>query len=153
MTAEIGKEAPDFELRATTGDTVKLSQYRGEKSVALVFVPFAFTGVCTGEFCALRDDISAFEAEGVQVLGISCDPAPSQKKWAEEEGYNFPVLSDFYPHGEVAKAYGVFNDALGCANRGTFVIDKNGTIVDAFFTENLGTAREKSRYQEALTKL
>ena len=128
MTAEIGKEAPDFELRATTGDTVKLSQYRGEKSVALVFVPFAFTGVCTGEFCALRDDISAFEAEGVQVLGISCDPAPSQKKWAEEEGYNFPVLSDFYPHGALSKAYGVFNDERGTAMRVVVVIDKQGRV-------------------------
>lgn len=153
MTAEIGKEAPDFELRATTGESIKLSQYRGEKSVALVFVPFAFTGVCTGEFCALQEDLSAFEAEGVQVLGISCDPAPSQKKWAEQDGYSFPLLSDFWPHGAVAQAYGVFNDTLGCANRGTFVINKEGVIVDAFFTDSLGTAREKSSYEAALTKL
>lgn len=153
MTAEIGKEAPEFELRATTGDTIKLSQYRGEKSVVLVFVPFAFTGVCTGEFCELRDDLSKFEAEGVQVLGISCDPAPSQKKWADEEGYTFPVLADFWPHGAVAQAYGVFNEKLGCANRGTFVINKDGVIVDAFFTDSLGTAREKSSYEAALTKL
>jgi peroxiredoxin (alkyl hydroperoxide reductase subunit C) len=153
MSVEIGQEAPDFELRSSTGDTVKLSQYRGEKAVAIVFIPFAFTVVCQGELCVLRDVISRFVSADVQVLAISCDPAPSQKQWAEEQGYTFPVLADFWPHGAVAQAYGVFNDKLGCANRGTFVVDKNGVLVDKFETDSLGTARERARYDEALAKL
>lgn len=153
MSAEIGQEAPDFDLKSSTGENVKLSSFRGEKAVALVFYPFTFTGVCHGELCELRDDISIYESADVQVLAISCDTVHAQKAWAASEGYNFPVLADFWPHGEVAKAYGVFNDALGCANRGTFLINKDGVVVDAFFTENLGTAREKPRYEEALAKL
>ena len=89
----------------------------------------------------------------MQVLACSCDTRFAQAQWAEQQGYQFPVLSDFWPHGEVAKAYGVFNDALGCANRATFLIGKDGTVVDAFDTPDLGTAREKSRYGEALAKL
>jgi peroxiredoxin len=153
MPVEIGKEAPDFELRASTGDTVKLSSFRGEKAVALVFYPFTFTAVCHGELCALRDDLSRYEKADVQVLAISCDTAPAQKKWAEEEGYNFPVLADFWPHGAVSQAYGVFNDALGCAMRHTFLIDKNGVVVDHFDTDHIATPREQSRYEEALAKL
>ena len=153
MSVEIGQEAPDFEKRASTGDSIRLSSFRGEQAVALVFYPFTFTGTCHGELCELRDDLARYEAAGVQVLAISCDTAPAQKKWAEEEGYGFPVLSDFWPHGEVAKAYGVFNDALGCAERATFLIGKDGVVVDAFRTEGIGTAREADRYTEALAKL
>jgi peroxiredoxin len=153
MSLEIGQEAPDFELRSSTGDTIKLSQYRGDKNVALVFYPFTFTAVCHGELCALRDDLNRYESAGVQVLAISCDTAPAQKKWAEEEGYGFPVLADFWPHGAVAQAYGVFNDKLGCAMRHTFLIDKDGKIVDTFNTDAITTPREGERYQEALAKL
>lgn len=153
MSVEIGQEAPDFELRGSTGETVKLSSFRGEKAVALVFYPFTFTGVCQGELCELRDDISRYEDAGVQVLAISCDTAPAQKKWAEEQGYTFPVLADFWPHGAVAQAYGAFNEALGCAMRHTFVINKDGVIVDTWDSGAIGTAREKARYDEALAKL
>jgi peroxiredoxin (alkyl hydroperoxide reductase subunit C) len=153
MPLEIGQEAPDFELRSSTGDTIKLSSFRGEKNVALVFYPFTFTAVCHGELCALRDDLSRYESAGVQVLAISCDTAPAQKKWAEDEGYNFPVLADFWPHGAVAQAYGVFNEKLGCANRHTFLIDKDGKVVDTFSTDALSTPREAERYNEALAKL
>lgn len=153
MPVEIGQEAPDFELRSSTGDTVKLSSYRGEKAVALVFYPFTFTGVCEGELCVLRDDLSRYENAGVQVLAISCDSAPAQKKWAEEKGYNFPVLADFWPHGKVSQEYGVFNDQLGCAMRHTFLIDKEGKVVDTFDSGAIGTPREAARYEEALAKL
>ena len=87
------------------------------------------------------------------VLAVSCDSKNSQKVWAEQQGYTFPVLSDFWPHGAVAQAYGVFNEAVGCANRATFLIGQDGTIVDAFETPDLGTARDKSRYAEAIAKL
>ena len=153
MTIEIGQEAPDFELKDQNGEAVKLSSFRGSKAVALVFYPFTFTGVCEGELCALRDDFSEFENAGVQVLAVSCDSRHAQRVWAEQKGYQFPVLSDFWPHGEVAKAYGVFNDALGCANRATFVIDKSGKVADTFASPDLGTAREQSSYAEALAKV
>jgi len=153
MPVEPGQEAPSFELRSHSGELVSLASFRGEKAVALVFYPFTFTGVCEGELCQLRGDIGDYEAAGVQVLAVSCDTSPSQKRWAEEQGYRFPLLSDFWPHGEVAKAYGVFNDAVGCANRATFLIGTDGTVVDAFATESLGTARAKDRYTEALAKL
>ncbi|MGK2957431.1 MAG: peroxiredoxin [Acidimicrobiales bacterium] len=152
MAVSIGQEAPDFTVRSTQGE-ITLSQYRGDKAVALVFHPFSFTSVCEEELCALRDDLSMFESAGVQVLAMSCDAPPAQKLWGEQNGWTFPVLTDFWPHGAVAKAYGVFNDALGCANRGTFLIDNSGKIVDIFDTPDLGTARTMDRYKEALANL
>jgi peroxiredoxin len=153
MAIKTGDQAPDFDLKDQNGNDVKLSDFKGNKAVALVFYPFTFTGVCEGELCSLRDDFSTFENAGVQVLAVSCDSRFAQQKWAEQMGYQFPVLSDFWPHGQVSKAYGVFNDAIGAANRGTFVIDKDGKVVDTFSSPDLGTARPSERYEEALTKL
>jgi len=153
MAIEIGQTAPGFTLKDQNGADVSLSDFAGERAVALVFYPFTFTGVCEGELCALRDDIGTYEAAGVQVLAVSCDSKNSQKVWADQQGYTFPLLSDFWPHGATAQAYGVFNDAVGCANRATFLIGTDGTVVDAFATDSLGTAREQDRYAEALAKL
>ena len=88
-----------------------------------------------------------------QVLTISCDSRHAQKQWSDQQGFTFPVLSDFWPHGEVARAYGVFNEQLGCANRATFVIDPQGKVVDKFESANLGTPRERGTYEAALAKL
>ena len=153
MAIEIGQTAPDFSLKDQDGNVVSLADFAGKQAVALVFYPFTFTGVCEGELCAIRDDHAEFEAAGVQVLACSCDTRFAQAQWATQQGYRFPVLSDFWPHGEVAKAYGVFNDAVGCAMRATFLIGTDGTVVDAFETPDLGTAREQSRYAEAIAKL
>lgn len=153
MAIEIGQQAPDFELKDPSGSVVRLSDYRGRSAVALVFYPFTFTGVCHGELCGLRDDLSVFTDAGVQVLAVSCDSPFVQQRWSDEEGFGFPVLSDFWPHGEVSQAYGVFNEAVGCANRGTFLIDADGVLIDAFESPDLGTARELDRYREAVAKL
>ncbi len=153
MAIAVGSEAPDFTLKDQDGNDVTLSSFRGAKNVALVFFPFTFTGVCQGELCELRDDLSKYERAEVQVLACSCDSRFAQKKWAEEQGYTFPVLADNWPHGKVAQTYGIFNEAVGAANRATFIIDKNGTIVDEFESENLGTPRGKESYDEALAKL
>jgi peroxiredoxin len=153
MTAEVGKAAPDFTLKDQAGNDVTLSSFKGKSSVALHVYPFTFTGVCEGELCRIRDDYSDFENAGVQVLAVSCDSRHSQRIWAEQQGFTFPVLSDFWPHGAVAKDYGVFNDQLGCAIRATFLIDKNGNIVDEFHTDSLGTARDPERYATSLAKL
>ena len=154
MTAGVGDVAPDFTLPASnTGESVTLSLFRGTTPVVLVFHPFTFTGVCEGELCAIRDDHTPFEAAGAQVLAISCDPAPAQQRWSDQQGWTFPVLSDFWPHGAVAQAYDAFDEARGCARRVTVVIDVEGTIVDRFDTPDLGTARTAERYAEAMAKL
>jgi peroxiredoxin len=153
MTLAPGAEAPDFTLKDQDGNEVTLSSFRGKQNVVLVFYPFTFTGVCQGELCSLRDNLSDYQSASAQVLAISCDSRHAQKKWAEELGFTFPVLSDFWPHGAVARAYGVFNEQLGCANRATFVIDEQGKIVDVFESPNLGTPRDKADYEAALAKL
>ncbi len=153
MSVSIGDEAPDFELPDQDRAPVRLSSFRGEKAVAVVFYPFSFTGVCEGELCELRDDVAVYEAQDVQILAIACDSTAVLKQWAEQKGWTFPVLSDFWPHGEAARAYGVFDEALGCATRGTFLVDKDGKVADMFASEGLGTPREKSRYTDAVAKL
>ena len=129
MAVEVGQAAPDFTLKDQAGNDVSLADYKGKQPVVLVFYPFTFTGVCQGELCEIRDDPSTFESADAAVLAISCDTRHAQAQWAEQQGFTFPVLSDFWPHGAVAKAYGVFNEQLGCANRASFVIDKDGKVV------------------------
>jgi len=153
MPVAVGQDAPDFSLKDQHGNEVTLSSFRGRDNVVLVFYPFTFTGVGEGELCRIRDDRSDFTARNAQVIAISCDSRHAQKRWADEQGYDFPVLSDFWPHGAVARAYGVFNEALGCANRATFVIDKDGTLVDSFESPDLGTPRDKKAYDAALERL
>lgn len=115
--------------------------------------PFGFTRVCPGELCQLRDDCPKFEDAGLRVLAVSCDSSPVQNAFADQEGYQFPVLADNWPHGEVARRYGVFNDVLGCANRATFVIGDDGTVVDTFGSDELRTPRDPERYNQALAIL
>lgn len=149
---EIGQPAPDFTLTGTDKEPHSLSDLSGTP-VLVVFHPFSFTGICEAELCQLRDDHATFTDAGVQVVVISCDPTPSQARWAEEHGWSFPVLSDFWPHGAVAMAYGVFNEDRGCANRASFLIGADGNVVDVFGTDSLATPREAARYAEALGKL
>ena len=148
----VGDAAPDFELRDQNAQTHKLSSYAGSKNVVLVFYPFAFTGVCTGEMCSIRDDLASLQNDDTQVLAISCDTVASLRVFAEREGFEYPLLSDYWPHGDVAKAYGVFNEALGAADRGTFVIDKQG-VVRWTVRNALRDARSIEDYQKALAEL
>lgn len=152
MTLQVGHEAPDFELVDQNGEKVKLSSFRGNKNVVVVFFPFAFTGTCTGELCALRDDLSLFQNDKVQLLAISCDAMFTQKVFAEKEGYKFPLLSDFWPHGATATKYGVFNGERGLALRGTFIIDKQG-IVRWSVVNSPAEARNILDYKAALASL
>lgn len=128
VTVEIGSPAPEFELRDQHGQRVRLADFRDRKNVVLVFYPYAFTRVCTSELCALRDELPSFQGEDVQVLAVSTDTIFTLRVFAEHEGLDYPLLSDFWPHGEVARAYGVFDDVRGCAIRGTFIIDKVGVL-------------------------
>jgi mycoredoxin-dependent peroxiredoxin len=152
MTPPIGSPAPEFALRDQHRRTLRLSDFTGEGAVALVFYPFAFSGVCTGELCELRDNLGLFEDASVQLVGVSCDPVHAQRAWAEAEKYDFPLLSDFWPHGEVARAYGVFNESMGAAIRGTFVVDRAG-VLRWSMVNGPGEARPLSAYREALASL
>ncbi len=152
MTLSIGSAAPDFELSDQHGEKVSLSSFKGKKNVVVLFIPFAFTGTCTGELCALRDDLAPFQNDNVQLLAISCDSMFTQRIFAEQEGYKFPVLADFWPHGAAAKAYGIFNEELGCAMRGTFIIDKEG-ILRWQIVNGLGDARNIADYKTAISAL
>ena len=152
MSLSIGKLAPDFTLKNQFGEEVTLSSFKGEKNVVIVFYPFSFTGTCTGELCALRDDLSAFQNDAVEMLAVSCDSVFTQKVFAAQEKYNFPVLSDFWPHGAVAQAYGIFNEASGCAFRGTFIVDKEG-ILRWQVVNGMGDARSVVDYKAALAAL
>jgi mycoredoxin-dependent peroxiredoxin len=153
MNLNVGDEAPDFTLKDEAGNAVTLSSFRGSSSVTIVFIPFAFTGVCQGELCELRDNLNTFESADNQVLVITCDRAPSLKEWKAQQGYDFPMLSDGWPHGEVARAYGCFNEDLGCAERMTVIVDKDGRVADLFRSGGLGEARPLSNYTDALSKV
>jgi peroxiredoxin len=153
MALSAGDAAPDFTKKDQNGDELTLSTLLQDAPVLLVFVPFAFTGVCQGELCAIRDDYSEFTEKGVRVVALSCDPGPSQKQWAEEQGYPFSMVPDFWPHGEISRSFGIFNEDLGCAMRGSFLVGQDGTVIDSFESGGLGEAREASRYEEALAKL
>ena len=152
MTLIIGDHAPDFELTNQYGETVKLSDFRGKKHVVLVFYPLSFSGICTGELCEIRDNFAKFDKENVELLAISVDSKFVQKQFAEHEGYKFSVLADFWPHGAVAQAYGVFLEENGFSNRATFVINTDGELVAKFVTAP-GQARSLDEYDRALASL
>ena len=152
MAISVGDAAPDFTLRDQNGADISLADFKGQKNVVLVFYPFAFSGICTGELCEIRDNLGAFVSDDVQVLAISCDHMFSQRAWADKEAYFFPLLSDFWPHGEVARAYGVFNERAGAALRGTFLIDRDGVVAWSLVNP-IGEGRDFSGYHEALKTL
>jgi mycoredoxin-dependent peroxiredoxin len=149
MALEIDTRAPDFELPNQFGEHIRLSDFAGKKPVALVFFPLAFSSTCTTELCSLRDNLALFKQNGVELLGVSVDSKATLRAFAEQEGYDFTLLADFWPHGAVAKEYGVFLEAKGFANRSTFIIDVKG-IIRASFTTNPGEARSLEEYRAAL---
>jgi len=124
-----GQDAPDFELRSHRGGTVKLSDFRGKKNVVLAFHPLAFTPVCANQMQGYESDLTRFESTGAAVLGVSIDAQPAKAAWAKTLGpISYDLLSDFHPHGDVAKKYGVFREKEGFSERAIFVIDKAGRI-------------------------
>jgi mycoredoxin-dependent peroxiredoxin len=152
VAPEVGDEAPDFELKDQHGTPVRLSGFRGAKNVVVVFYPFAFSGVCSGEMCAMRDQFPEVARDDVELLTISVDTGFSLRTWADQQNFGFEMLSDFWPHGAVAKSYGVFDENIGAATRGTFVIDKNG-VVRWKVVNPLPQARDIADYQKALAAL
>jgi peroxiredoxin (alkyl hydroperoxide reductase subunit C) len=149
MPLEVGAQAPDFLLKDQNNQPVRLSDFRGRRVVLLVFYPLAFTGVCRSELSEVQENLNAYVNDDVQVLTVSVDSVFSHKVWAEREGYDFPLLADFWPHGAVAQAYDVFNSVSGSAYRGTFVIDRDGVIRFAEMNQP-GDARDQGTWRNAL---
>ena len=152
MAVEVGQEAPDFELNDQHGKPVRLSSFRGSKSVVLVFYPLAFSGVCSGEMVAMRDDFPEASGDDVELLAVSVDSTYALRTWSDRDGFEFGMLADFWPHGGVAKLYGVFNEDRGIAVRGTFIIDKSG-VVRWKVVNPTAQARDIADYQKALAAL
>lgn len=147
----VGAAAPDFELSNQFGEPVSLASLRGQ-AVAVVFYPFAFSRICTGEMCELQDSLGEFATANAKVLAISVDSKYALRAYAAAEGLQFDLLADFWPHGEVARRYGVFNESSGKAERGTFIIDAEG-ILRARFSSPSGQARPMAQYRHALAQL
>ncbi len=149
---EVGDEAPDFELRDSSGQPVRLSDFRGKRNVTMVFYPFAFSRTCRGELCELRDSIGDYSNDDSELLAISVDSTFTLRAWAADQGYGFPLLADFWPHGAVAQAYGVFDERAGCALRGSFVVDREG-IVRYAAVNGISDARDPAEVREVLAAL
>lgn len=152
MPLAIGAKAPDFTLYDQNKEQVSLSDLAGHKSL-IVFIPFPFTGHCDNEGCAIRDGLGGLESIDARVVVITDHAVPVNAKWAAENGFEFPVLSDFWPHGDVTRAYDAFNDILGAANRVTYVLDGDGIIRNVIATESLGIPREYELYGQALAAI
>lgn len=148
----VGAEAPDFTLRDQNRQEVSLASFRGTKDVLLVFFPLAFTGVCQGELDRIRDHLPEFDNERTATLTVSVGPPPTHKIWAVQNGYTFPVLADFWPHGAVCREYGILNEDTGIPNRGTFVVDRDGVIRFAECKEP-GEPRDQTLWTAALAAL
>ena len=148
----VGTVAPDFELVDQHGTPVRLSSFRGARNVLLVFYPWSFSRTCTGELCVLRDDLASFQNDDAQLLAISIDSKYVQRQFAEREGFEFPLLADFWPHGQVARRYGVFDEVKGAAVRGTFVVDRSG-IVRWSVVRGIPEARDAQEYRRVLADL
>jgi peroxiredoxin len=152
---DVGDEAPDFEGRDDSGELVKLSDFRGKKNVLLVFYPYAFTRTCTGEFCELRDENFDLVDDTTEVIGISSDTVAVLRAWKKAENYVNRFVSDFWPHGDIAKKYDAFDERLGTSVRCTFLIDMNGVVryVERNALETLGVARDQKAWREAIAAL
>lgn len=147
-----GDPAPDFTLRDQFGQHVMLSEFRGKKAVAIFFYPFAFSGVCTGELSGIRDRLDEFLTFDTEILAISCDPIYSIRAFSDADGLNFPLLSDYWPHGEVTRAYDVFDDDRGCPRRSSFVLDREGAVRWAVHNEK-SEARDLDEHLAQLRSL
>ena len=152
MPAQVGAAAPAFSLMDQDRNVVNLDDFKGKKSV-VVFIPWPFTGICDAEACAIRDNLVRLNDLDADVVVITCHAVPVLKKWSDEDGFTFPVLADFWPHGAVAKEYGAFNEKVGVANRMSFVLDFSGVVRTIVDSGSLGTAREFAAYTAALDEI
>ncbi len=149
MSLTVGSPAPGFSLRNQHRQPVSLEDLKGSKA-AIVFIPFAFTKTCQGELCEIRENLHRFNESEVRVVAITCNTLHSNRVWAEQEGFTFDILSDFWPHGETARAYDTFNETFGYAERTTYFLDEQGVISGVIASDQLGMARPFSEYEALL---
>jgi Peroxiredoxin len=149
----LGAHAPDFTLSDQHGESVMLSESGAlGRNVLLVFYPFAFTGTCTGELATMRDRLGELSNDTTDLIAVSCDSMFSLRVFAEKQQLEFPLASDFWPHGAVSSAFGVFEPSRGCAVRGTFLIDPSGTIAWRVIN-GIPYARDVDEYVAAIAEL
>ncbi len=144
----VGRPAPDFTARNQHGQQVSRGDLLGAPAL-LLFYPWAFSGICTSELCDLRDDLAQFRALDARVLAISCDPMFTLRAYSEAESLSFDLLADHWPHGRIARDYGVFDEEWGVARRGSFVLDAEGTITWSVLS-GIGEARDVAEHLQAL---
>ena len=149
MTLAVGTPAPDFTLLNQNREPVGLDDLKGSRSV-IVFIPFAFTRPCEGELCQIRDEISLFREANARVVAITCNTLHSNRVWADQQGFDFDILSDFWPHGAVSRKYDTFNEAYGYAERTTYFLDEEGVITEVIRSDELRQARDFEEYRTAL---
>jgi len=149
---KVGDPAPDFELVDQHRQLVRLSSYAGKKAVLIVFYPFAFSGVCTGELSGFRDRLGDFENDDSTLITVSCDPVFTQRAFADRDGLFFPLLSDFWPHGQMASSYGVFDAQGGFPTRSSVLVDKDGIVRWQVHNE-MGVARDLDEHAAAVRAL
>ncbi|HJQ76722.1 MAG TPA: redoxin domain-containing protein [Acidimicrobiia bacterium] len=149
MTLDVGTKAPGFTLLNQSREPVSLDDLKGAKSV-IVFMPFAFTRTCQGELCQIRDEYSMFTEAEARVVAITCNTLHANRVWSEQQGFQFDILSDFWPHGAVSREYETFNEAYGYAERTTYFLDGDGVITAVTRSDQLGEARDFDDYRTAL---
>jgi peroxiredoxin len=129
MTVRTGDRAPEFDLEVGYRERIRLSDLRGRSNVLLVFHPFAFTPVCEDEARDLQENLESFREAETEIVFVSCDPSAARQAWKRELGAEYVFASDFWPHGAAARAYGIFNEETGAPHRGTFLVDKDGSVI------------------------
>lgn len=150
LSLPVGQQAPHFTLRNQHRERVSLDDLRGTRA-AIVFIPFAFTATCQSELCQIRDNLDLFETAGTRVVAITCNTLHANRVWAEQQGFGFEILSDFWPHGEVSRSYDAFDETFGYAKRTTYFLDDEGVITGVIASDELGVARPFEEYQQALS--
>ncbi|MDR9362937.1 MAG: peroxiredoxin [Microbacteriaceae bacterium] len=148
MTIQIGDQAPNFTLPNQHGEEIELQALRG-KPVVLAFYPLSFSPTCTDELCELRDEFQIFEDSDATLLGVSVDSKFTQAAFSEAKEYQFDLLADFKPHGEVTKLYEAWLEEKGHGTRATYVIDADGVVIAKFVTSP-GEMRPLADYKKAL---
>jgi len=152
MAIETGREAPDVTVRNEEGEPLRLADFRGDRAVLLVFHPFSFTDICESEMSELADDLPRYRGADVELISLSCDAPFVRAAWKRELGHPFTYASDFWPHGDAARAFGIFDETLGCARRATFLIDRDGMVRHAV-DNPIAERREQQSYHDAVARL
>jgi peroxiredoxin len=150
MTMTVGTPAPDFKLLNQKREPVSLDDLKGSPSV-IVFIPFAFTKTCESELCQIRDERSLFEDVGARVVVITCNTLHANRVWAEQQGFEFDILSDWWPHGDVSRRYETFNETYGYAERTTYFLNPDSIVTEVTRSDQLGEARDFAFYRSALS--